>query len=266
MKSMLLGCLGILLVLSLSRSVGAEPPQILEPQVERRQGPPLWISAQAVVHSEKVIDLDLLDSLILQRNIEKQERTLAPGARFEMSKQGEGPLVSDIPYSECKSMLAVEDDRGGEAPSSTLSDLAKHSRSIFFGTIKSIERGFSSGVPSSLLEVEVIDAIKGSAPTALIYIDYLVAHFRIGPYYFCNANKGYEPSPGDQILLFDYTGPADQDGILYGPRFEQLVFQSRDGSLFLHPRLKDDPSLSDVESLSEVASRSRAAMGRRREE
>ncbi|HEX5716001.1 MAG TPA: hypothetical protein VF179_07565 [Thermoanaerobaculia bacterium] len=264
MKSMQFGCLGILLALSLSQSVGAEPPQILEPQVERHQGPPLWLSAEAVAHSEKVIDLDLLDSLILRKNVEKQGRTFAPGARFEMSKQGEKPPVSDIPYSECKSMLAVEDDRGGEAPSSTLSDLANHSRSILLGTIKSIERGFSSGVPSSLLEVEVIDSIKGSAPTALIYIDYLVAHFRIGPYYFCNANKGYEPSPGDQVLLFDYTGPADQDGILYGPRFEQLVFQSRDGSLFLHPRLKSDPSLADAKNLSQVVTRARSAMVHRR--
>jgi len=265
MKSMQRVCLGILFALSLSRSAGAEPPQILEPQVERRQGPPLWISADAVAHSEKIIDLDLLDDLMLRRNIEKQERALAAGTRFEMSRQGEKPLVSDIPYSECKSMLAVDDHRGGEAPSSTLSDLVSHSKSIFLGTVQSIERGFSSGVPSSLLEVEVTDAIKGNAPTAPIYIDYLVAHFRIGPYYFCNADKGYEPSPGDQILLFDYTGPADRDGILYGPRFEQLVFQSQDGALFVHPRLKSDPNLADAQSLNQVVTRARSAMDRRRD-
>lgn len=265
MKSKQLGYLGILLALSLSRSAGAEPPQILEPRVERHQGPPLWISAEAVVHGEKVIDLDLLDSLILRRNIEKQERALAPGSRFEMSRQGEKPPVADIPYSECKSMLAVEDDRGGASPSSTLSDLANHSRAIFLGTIRSIARGFSSGVPSSLLEVEVVDTIKGSAPTALIYIDYLVAHFRIGPYYFCNADKGYEPSPGDQILLFDYTGPADQSGILYGPRFEQLVFENQAGALFLHPRLKGDPDLADAQSLSQIVARARSVMDRRSE-
>lgn len=95
--------LGILL--ALSGSAAAEPPQVFEPTVERLQGPPLWISAEA---------------------------------------------VSEIPYSECTSMQATFDHRGGEAPSSTLSDLDTHSQAIFLGTIASITPGFSYGIPASL--------------------------------------------------------------------------------------------------------------------
>src|SRR5687768_14076968 len=147
MKSMKLGCLGILLALSLSPPAGAEPPQILEPQVERRQGPPLWISAEAVAHSEKVIDLDLLDDLMLRRSVEKQERSLRTGATsHEMSRTGEKPPIVDIPLSECKSMLDVEDHRGGDEPSSSFTDLLDHSKSIFRGRIQDVERGFSGGV------------------------------------------------------------------------------------------------------------------------
>ena len=238
--------------------LAAEPPQVIEPQVERNQGPPLWISAEAVADSEKVVNLDLVDSLSLSRSVEKQNRTFQDARSFEMLRTGDKPPVVEIPYSECKSMLATFDHRGGEAPGSTLSDLATHSRSIVLGTIASVARGFSFGTPASLLEVEIHEVVKGRAPGPRIYVDYLVARFRIGPYYFCNANKGYEPSPGDRILVFDYAGPVDRTGSYYAPRQEQLFFESRSGALAISPQLKNDPELKDVTSLDQVLGRLRS--------
>jgi hypothetical protein len=263
MNSKQLGCVGILLALSLSQSLGAEPPQILEPQVERRQGPPLWISAEAVAHSEKVIDLDLLDDLMLRRTVEKQERSLRTGATsYEMLRIGEKPPIVDIPLSECKSMLDVADHRGGDDPSSSFRDLLDHSKSIFRGRIQDVERGFSGGAPSSLLEIEVQEVLRGNVPTDRVYLGYLIARFRIGPYYFCNLNKGYEPSPGDQVLLFDYTGPVDQDGTLYSPRFEQIFFQTRNGALIVPAQLKSDAGLESFQSLDEIVASLRSEKAR----
>jgi len=259
MKLTQLISLAVLLSLSLSRPAAAEPPQILEPPVERHQGPPLWISSEAVAHTEKIIDLDLLDDLMLRRSVEKQERSLkAGGTPHEMSKMGEKPPIVDIPPSECKSMLDVEDHRGGEKPSSNFADLLSHSKSIFRGRIHRVERGFSAGVPSSLLEIEILEVLRGDVPGSQVYMEYLVAHFRIGPYYFCNANKAYEPGPGDQILVFDYTGPVDRGGTLYAPRFEQIFFQSRAGVLIVPTRLKGDADLEPLQSLDEIVARLRS--------
>ncbi|HET9227783.1 MAG TPA: hypothetical protein VFR31_14005 [Thermoanaerobaculia bacterium] len=200
--------------------------------------------------AERIVNLELLDSLSLERYVEKQKKALPakpPGLRTAGK-----PAVSEIPYSACTSMLATFDHRGGEAPSSTLSDLATHSQSIVLGTITSVSQGFSSGTPASLLEVEIQEVVKGRMPGHQIHIDYLVARFRIGPYHFCNAQKGYEPSPGDRILVFDYVGPADRTGTYYAPRAEQLIFQSPRGPLFFSPQLKSDPDLKDVTSLDQV--------------
>lgn len=262
MKLKRVSSLGVLFFLALSGAALAGPPSVIEPTVERHQGPPLWISAGAVANKEKVIDLDLIDSLTLSRNVEKQRQALQKGPRVEKLREGEEPLVADILLSECNSMLDVWDHRGGELPSSSLTDLAEHSRSIVLGTIVTVERGFSSGAPSSLLEVEVKEVIKGHVPGNLIYVDYLVARFRIGPYSFCNLNKGFEPSSGDQLLLFDYIGPVDREGNYYAPRLEQLLFQGKTGRFFFSPKLKADPELEDLHALDQVVRKLRSATGR----
>lgn len=252
--------LAVALVMPTAAPTAAEPPRILEPRVERHQGPPLWISASAVAHVEKIVDLDLIDDPMLRRSVEKQDRALrVSGSLHGMSRTGEKPAIVDIPLSDCGSMLDVVDHRGGEAPSSSVADLLIHSQGIFRGSIKSIERGFSSGVPASLLEIRIEEVIKGDVPGEQVYLEYLVAHFRIGPYTFCNANRAYEPGLGDQVLLFDYMGPADRDGVLYSPRFEQIFFQTRSGTLVIPPKLKSDGILDSVQSLDEVAAKLRGS-------
>lgn len=240
----------------------AQAPRLVESRVERHQGPPLWISASEVADGEKIVDLDLIDDGFLSRNVEKQRQALGEGAPSVMSRAGEKPEVADIPLSDCKSMLDLTDHRGGEAPSSSLADLATHSETILRGTIASIEPGFSSGVPSSLLEIEVEEVLKGTVKSSRIHVDYLVARFRIGPYSFCNANKGYEPRPGDRVLLFDYTGPSDQQGTFYGPRLDQIFFEEGSGTLALPPRLRSDPDLESVRSLDQVIPKLRSKLGK----
>lgn len=236
----------------------AQTPTILESKVERHQGPPLWISAEAVADEQKIINFELIDSSFLQQYVERQRREL--GDRVPAEKLGEGgkPVVGPIPASECKSSLSQEDDRGGGGLRGTLGDLATYSKSIVRGTVRSVDPGFAFGSPSSLVGVKVSEVIKGPSPKSPFYIDYPVARFRIGPYYFCNWNQGFEPRPGDEILLFDYTGPADRDQVLYAPRLDQIFFQSQSGALFIPSPLKDTPDLRTVHKLGEIVERLRS--------
>lgn len=238
----------------------AQAPSVIEPKVERHQGPPLWISAEAVADEEKVVNLDLIRRSILQRYVEQQRRDLAD--RGPVEKSGGRPAITTIPASECKSELDLIDDRGGSGSSATLSDLAANSESIFRGKIRTIDPGFDGGVPASLLGVEVSEVIKGAAPARPFYILYPVSHFRIGPLHFCNAKKGFEPQVGDDILLFDFTGPADRTGVLYGPRLDQIVFERPTGALILPPQLKDSPDLQPVRNLDEFVDRLRSTLER----
>ena len=236
----------------------AQTPSILEPKVERHQGPPLWISAKAVADEQKVINLDLIDSSFLQQDVERQRREF--GDRVPAEKLGKGgkSVVATIPASECKSSSSLEDDRGGGGLRGTLTELATYAKSIVRGTVSSVDPGFAFGSPSSLVGVKVSEVLKGLSPKSPFYVDYPIARFRIGPYYFCNTNKGFEPRPGDEVLLFDYTGPADRDQVLYAPRLDQIFFQSQSGALFLPPPLKDTPDLRTLRSLDEVVDRLRS--------
>jgi hypothetical protein len=234
-------------VLISSLALEAQSPSIIEPKVERHEGPPFWISAEKVADAEKVIDLEKIDSISLRVNVEKQRKELGGSWPADKSYQGEKPSIVPIPISECKRTQSVIDERGGTGSTATLSDLASNSRSILRGTIRSIDLGFDSGVPGSLLGVEVSEIIKGPAPKALVYILYPVARFKIGPLHFCNATKGFEPHQGDEVLLFDFTGPGDRDDILFAPRMNQILFQTQSGTLFLPAQLKSSLAGSQPE-------------------
>lgn len=112
--------------------------------------------------------------------------------------------------------------------------------------------GFSLGAPISLLGVEVSEVLKGPAPKSPFYVDYPVARFRIGPLTFCNLNKGFEPQPGDEILLFAYSGAVGRDEVLYAPRLDQMLFQGQDGTLFLPSPLKETPEVKAARTLDNV--------------
>lgn len=237
--------------------LGAQVPSILESRVERHQGPPLWISAEAVVDEQKIVNLDLLDSPALEMYVENQRRELGERTPFEKSSRGGKPLVVTIPPAECKTSQYSTDQshRGGPGSKSTLTDLADNSQAILRGTIRTIDWGFDRGVPASLLGIEVSVAIKGSAPQSLFYVLYPVAHFRIGPLYFCNTRQGFEPRPGDQILLFDYTGTVDRDHVVFAPHLNQILFQGQDGSLFIPTQIRDSSGMVTIRTLDDVIGR-----------
>jgi hypothetical protein len=239
-------------------SATAQTPSVLEPKIERHEGPPLWISAAAVSDKEKIIDLDMIDSDTLRMRVEKQRAELGNGNSADKSLERGKLKITKISPSECKSESYLEDYRAGH-PSTSLSTLAAESKAIVRGKIRTIEMGFSFGTPSSLLGVDVVEVLRGSAPPkSPLYVDYPVARFKIGPFYFCNATKGFEPQPGDEVLLFDVAGPTDRTGVLYVPRMDQIFFQNRSGVLFPPPSLKNTEDLKAAERLTDVVGRLRA--------
>jgi len=234
-----------------------QSPSILESKVERVQGPPLWISAASVADETKTINLDLIDSSPLEANVAHQRQELESRLPAEKSAAHGKPPVLAIPSSECKSSTFIMDDRGGGGLRGSLADLTTYSKSVVRGTVRTVDFGFSFGTPSSLLGVEVSEVVKGPRPKSPFYIDYPIARFKIGPYYFCNTNQGFEPVPGDQVLLFDYTGPVDGNQVLYAPRLDQIFFQSQSGSLFIPTLLRKTPDLKGVQTIEEILDRLR---------
>jgi hypothetical protein len=232
----------------------AQPPLVFEPQVERHEGPPLWISATAVADADKTIDLDRIDSVALHMSVEKQRRELGPHLLSEKARTGLKPEIATIPSTACvrTTYTTDEDNRGGAGSTATLNDLASNSRLIVRGRIRSVDVGFDGGVPASLLAMDVLGVIKGAAPASPVYVIYPVAHFRIGELLFCNTHKGFEPRAGDEALLFAYTAPVDRDQLLFGPRLDQIAFQGRGGIMFLPPQLRGSSALASTRNLDQV--------------
>lgn len=246
----------VVAILSIGRAAQAqETPSRLEPLREQPQGPPLWISAEAVSDAEEIINLELVDSLHLRGIVEKLREDL--GERAYRNKAVGKPGVRSVSRSECSRMSGLEDDRGGWEAITSTADVAANARSILRGIIREVTPGFYRGIPDSLLRVEVQEIIKGSSPATTIYIDYQVAHFRVGPYIFCNARSGYEPSPGDSLLLLDYVGTVDRDDLLFAPRPEQVIFERRGGGLFFSSDAEYLAEINGLKTLDEVAGRLR---------
>jgi hypothetical protein len=242
--------------LSATPLVEAQVPSILETTGDFPGGGRLWISAETAADKMKIINLDLIGSDAVRKRVEKQRQDLGDRLPAEAAKTRAGgkPIVASIPDAECKSRTMNVDDRGGIGSSDSLANLAVHSKMIVRGTIRTVDVGFSFGAPISLLGVEVSEVIKGIPPKSPFYVDYPVARFRIGPFSFCNLTKGFEPRPGDELLLFAYSGPVDRDEILYAPRLDQMLFQSQDGTIFLPSPLRDKPVTETARTLDDVIS------------
>lgn len=232
----------------------AQAPPILEFPFGHK-GWPCWISAETVADAEKIVNFDLIRHEFLRMTVEKHRRRAGDSLPAERLDTGQKPPIESIPLSECRNTFLSSNCRENPKPNSTLFDLATNSQSILRGTIRGVDLGFGFGLPASLLSVEVSEVIHGPVRRFPFYVHYPVAHFRIGPFHFCNGDRGYEPQPGDGILLFDYMGTMDRDDVLYAPQLEEIFFQSQDGVLILPSKLKEAPDLKTVRTLDEVVHR-----------
>jgi hypothetical protein len=217
---------------------------------------PLWVSAAAAADSETVLNwnrLGLSPQSSLGAEIQAQREALAGEAS---SKAASGAEVRWIQDRECRTRLEVLDHRGGDDPSSSLKDLLAYSKNIFWGTLRSLTPGFTSGAPATLLEIEVEGRLRGNDadPSETVYVSHSSAAFSVGSFQFCSS-RGWRPSAGDRVLIFDYTGPRGTGASLYLPREEQMVFASAGSGLILPPQLQADPDLAKARDWDELIRR-----------
>jgi hypothetical protein len=232
----------------------AGTPEVFESRWAGPADPPLWVSARAAVDPDSILSWDLLGG---------EQTSLLRGAvdaqREQVENAGPGPAgapdfsVRPIPAAECKdSILSFEDD--GAAV--TFQQLVEGAQGIFRGVVRSVEPGFYTGLPATLLTLEVEEGVgEPAAPSVTrIYLAYPTAHFAIGPYRFCRGEKSYLPAVGDRMLFFDALGPLDPEGHFFAPARRQVFFEDRAGGLILPDVMKQDRKLADRTGLDEIVS------------
>lgn len=239
--------LGFVFLFSLSiLSAAAETAPAVIPSEIKAVNRPLWVSAAAAADPETVLNWNLLGlSSHSPLGVEIQAQREALGDETGAKRAASETEVRWIQDRECRSRLEVLDHRGGDDPSSSLEDLLAHSKNIFWGTLRSLTPGFTSGAPSTLLEIEVEGCLRGNDADSgqTVYISRPTAAFSVGYFQFCSSG-GWRPSVGDRVLIFDYIGPRGVGASLYLPREEQMIFASGKAGLILPPQLQADPDLS----------------------
>jgi hypothetical protein len=248
----------LLVLLASGASPGAAQPaagvpRVIEPKVERKAGPALWVSANAAMNRGTVLDWSLVgaeEGSLLVQIVKRQGKVLAERGKGQVSNQE----VQWLPVSECTDSILLTPHHGGEAPSATFRDLRERSKSIWRGRIAAIEPGFFFGAPAALLRVEGLDIVResDSVPRKQAFVQHPVARFKIGDYRFCSGFSGFEPKVGDSILVFDYTGPVGRGDLLFTPRMEQTFFETAEGDLFLPESLRQDGDLWTAKTLDDV--------------
>lgn len=228
-------------------------PRVIEPKVERKAGPALWVSAEAAMNRATVLDWSLVgreEGSLLVQIVERQGKALAERGKGQVSSQE----LQWLPASECTESILMTPHYGGEGPSGTFRDLREQSKSIWKGRIAAIEPGFFFSTPAALLRVEVLDVVRESksSPRKQAFVQHPVARFKIGDYRFCSGYSGFEPKVGDRILVFDYAGPVGRGDLLFAPRMEQTFFETAEGDIFLPESLRQDDDLWTAKTLDDV--------------
>jgi hypothetical protein len=257
-RSLLLAPIALTCALAAAASppAPARTPDTFEFQWAGPADPPLWVSARAAADPDSILDWDLLGrerSSFLRGAVEAQQEQ---AENVGLGQSGAPDLsVRPIPAAECRDSTLSSEDEGAAVSFRNLVDGAQR---ILRGVVRSVEPGFFTGDPSTLLILEVEEILGQSAPPDVtrIYLAYPTAHFAIGPYRFCHGEQSYLPAAGDRVLFFDALGPMDPDGRFFAIQRRQVFFENRAGGLILPDVMKKDRELVRT-SLDTIVSRVR---------
>jgi hypothetical protein len=232
-------------ILFVAASVEAQPAQLLS---RDPAAPPVWVSLEGATTTAGKIDWSLLGD---------QAR-----ANFEGVKKNTPSLVAKPPGD--KSPPEYDPDSSGLRPDCVyygasyydslerpadhnLRAVIKNAPAILRGEVVALTPGFYQGEPSTLLTVRVDRVLRQSSKlrrgTDTVFVVYPRARFTIEATTFCKGDSRfpYQPTSGDQLLLFPFRSPEDASGQLILPSAEEMVFETADGTLalpkgFLSPR------------------------------
>jgi hypothetical protein len=253
--SMLFG-LGLLLAAGAATAQPTErTPEIIQSNIGSRSTP-MWVEAQAAASGRGGIRPDLFSQNDVQTLREHAEANLAgrvAQGRPSALPKGHRPAAG----IDCTQLFGVPSvDRLEPKPNRTLADLVDRSRSILSGRVTQVEQGFFDGLPYSLLQITVNEALRaasGEPAPHVVYAAYPYARFVIDDEVYCTGmTDAFAPSAGDRVLFFVYDDSLDSDVPLYAPKLEELAFESRSNGLILGGLLGGDDELAPVHSLLEI--------------
>ncbi|MHB0972130.1 MAG: hypothetical protein ACYC7A_10995 [Thermoanaerobaculia bacterium] len=130
-----------------------------------------------------------------------------------------------------------------ERPYRSLSDLLEYAPTIYIGRIARMDSGFSSGMPSTLIAIEISQTPRSTpefATSGIVFVEWRGADFEVFGKRFCNmsAFDTYSPAIGDTVILFPYGRPVDSGRRFLYTAQEQLL-AVRDGVLHASRGLVD---------------------------
>ena len=233
------------------------PPQVMQSSVARATAP-IWVSAEAAATEQGQLRSEAFEA----RYYDALQRYAARAAeRRRMRETSAAPASSG-----CESYVGERPNDWPDRKSpSTIDDLVRSSNAIYEGKVSAIVPGFFDGQPSSLLRVEVANALKSSAaydPAAGLYVPYPAANFTIGNTRFCARpmHSNHEPRVGDRVLIFALHPPADDRGRLLHIESGDLLFESADGKLSIPNRFRNDITVRELRSLTGALDRTRSIL------
>jgi hypothetical protein len=137
----------------------------------------------------------------------------------------------------CNGLYIAEADVESPVVRDTRTTAIANSRAIFRGTIVSVTPGLFEGSPGSLLKIGAVKALKKDASYAnvrdTLYVRHPAAAFRAGQVDYCRQTEpgAYVPAPGDQIIIFAFIEPADDNGLFVYTFADDLIIQPANGDL-----------------------------------
>lgn len=219
-------------------SSGQKQPQVL---FHRGTGGAMWVSAEAAIDSgelrRELFDEFGISEITAGLEAAAHETALESG---ELNEESRSPY---LPEELCRHSTVVDHAEGPKRDS--LEDLQRHAIGIFDGKVVEITQGFLSGLPASILTVEVNEVIRSSPKIAAqptLWVSYPYAAFAAGGGVFCRSEPRYtyRPRVGDRILLFPRSGPLDDDHRLLVPDPVEVVVEKATGDIHFSDELADD--------------------------
>lgn len=166
---------------------------------------PFWVAASPLSAGDR-LSLEAVDS---------GTRAAIESALGATPARTHAESVSATPDAPCETITVRPYHFNRDRPYDSLADLRAYALAIYKGRISNSTAGFSRGVPSTLLEIQVDSVIRkgdGYPHQRSFYVEWPAADFRLRGARFCNAApaEGFAPAIGDEVVLYSYDAPTDE--------------------------------------------------------
>jgi len=239
----------IALLASQVSEASAPTPQRIAPDAVWGKGSafPFFVAATAAVDANGIPDPKLFDEAsrtLLKMEIDRRRLKENRGAGARANAADSGPCdVRIVSFHEWWSVGQRSWD-----------EITRGAQAAVRGSVVGTTPGFLRMTPVTLVTIRIHETVFASVPfprNGLIHVIYPIADFRVAGSRFCQVNgSGFEPSPGDEVLLLASDSPSDDTGAFVTP--VELIF-NRGGRLIVPDTVTDRDQLSSYGSLAALS-------------